>query len=151
MVAGLCHFLISNGVMARQNDLKTPCEKTKKRHAKRRKNEIRHAKRLQRSGKTRKRPCEIMSFKTLIFRIFAWRLFVISSSHLALFPPSSFCLAFFFIISSFLVASFRLALFRPFAWCYFVFSLGVFSLFRLFAWRLFIISSSRVAFFFVLF
>ena len=81
------------------------------------------------------------------FRLFAWRLFVISSFRLAsfryfAFSPGVFSLFRLFAWRLFVISSFRLASFR-----YFVFSLGVFSLFRLLAWRLFVISSFRVAFF----
>ena len=81
------------------------------------------------------------------FRLFAWRLFVISSFRLAsfryfVFSPGVFSLFRLFAWRLFVISSFRLASFR-----YFVFSLGVFSLFRLFAWRIFVISSFRVAFF----
>ena len=58
------------------------------------------------------------------FRLFAWRLFV---------------------ISSFRLASFQYFVFSPGVFSFFVFSPGVFSLFRLFAWRFFVISSFRVA------
>ena len=70
-----------------------------------------------------------------LFRLFAWRLFVISSFRLASFRYFVFSLGVFslfrlFAWRLFVISSFRVAFFRLF-----VFSRGVFSSFRLFAWR----------------
>ena len=80
-----------------------------------------------------------------LFRLFAWRLFVISSFRLAsfryfVFSPGVFSLFRLFAWRLFVISSFRLAFFR-----YFVFSRGVFSLFRLFAWRFFVFSLGVLA------
>ena len=79
------------------------------------------------------------------FRLFAWRLFVISSFRLAsfryfVFSPGVFSLFRLFAWRLFVISSFRLAFFvissfRVASFRYFVFSRGVFSSFRLFAWR----------------
>ena len=70
-----------------------------------------------------------------LFRLFAWRLFVISSFRLAsfryfVFSPGVFSLFRLFAWRFFVISSFRVASFR-----YFVFSRGVFSSFRLAFWR----------------
>ena len=57
--------------------------------------------------KKTKTPCEITPFFTLIFRLFAWRLFVILSFRLALFRL-------------FVISRGVFSLFCPFAWRYFV-------------------------------
>ena len=66
-----------------------------------------------------------------LFRLFAWRLFVISSFRLASFR--------YFVFSPGVFSLFRIFAWRLFVISYFLH--GVFSLFRLVAWRFFVISS----------
>ena len=125
MVACLCHFVISffrlfawrYGAAPRRNNAKrkdenTPSEITKRRNNARRKDEkTKCATRNdeKRARKDEKTPCEITPFSTLIFRLFAWRLFAVSSFRLALFRL-------------FVISRGVFSLFRLFAWRYFVFS-----------------------------
>ena len=120
MVACLCHFVFSffvfsPYVMARRQDKITPSEITEKRQAKQPKDEITPSEKtkcamrndLKRARKGEKKPCEITQFQTLIFCLFAWCLFVISSFPLALFGLFVFSRCVF-------------SLFGLFTWRYFV-------------------------------
>ena len=117
-----CSFVFSHGVMARRQD-----EITKKRHAKKRKDEITPGEITKRRNKARRKDektkCAARNDEKLARK----------DEKKAMRNNAS--LNFYFFV-------FRMASFR-----YFVFSPGVISSFRYFAWRFFVISSFRLAFF----